>query len=54
MKNGINTIDRNDWKILVRNQLTEKRHEIEQAKIAAALATVVAPVPERRFPFRLY
>ena len=56
MKNGITELERNDWKILVRNQLSVKRSEIELAKIAEAVtkATVVTAVPERRFPFRLY
>ena len=58
MKNGVNTIERNDWKVSVRNQLALKRSEIQRAQIAeavtnaAVVAPVVAPVPERRFPFR--
>jgi uncharacterized membrane protein YheB (UPF0754 family) len=53
MKNSISELERNDWKILVRNQLTQKRAESEQAKIAEALLNAVAEPapPARRFPF---
>ena len=56
MKNGITELERNEWKILVRNQLAVKRSEIEQAKIAEAVtkATVVKAAPASRFPFNRF
>ncbi len=53
MKNSISELERNDWKILVRNELTQKRAESEQAKIAEALFNAIAEPaqPARRFTF---